>query len=58
MVSLSIHFCNDINAIILQQVFPILFLFFSGYLLILSNLCDKIFEKDMQLHFPCAAKCY
>jgi len=58
MVSLSISFCNDINTIIFQQVFPILFLFFSGYLLILSNLCDKIFEKDMQSHFPHAAKCY
>lgn len=58
MVPLSISFCNDINTIIFHRHFPFIFYFFSGYLLILSNLCDKIFEKDMQLHFPHAAKCY
>lgn len=58
MVPLSISFCNDINTIIFRRHFPFIFYFFSGYLLILSNLCDKIFEKDMQLHFPRSAKCY
>ena len=47
MVPLSFSFCNDINTIILQQVFPILFLFFSGYLLISSKFYDKILGKDM-----------
>lgn len=58
MIPLSIFFRNDIYTIIFRQVFPILFLFFSGYLLISSNFYDKILEKDMQLHFPHAVKCY